>query len=139
MLPREAWLKIMKGIGKGKVEIFTEGTLNRSRKSIFVEFKENKLVYTSSMKMGGERLIVPLVIDYNEFAKVFPFYFSKNRFADEYRDGLQYEPYLFPIIKKYAFNDNLGDFGDTVEKDEDKNKHKDKSKNDKDKNSRMYR
>ncbi|GEM_PF-5111527 len=123
MLPNEAWLQIMKGLSKEKVEFKTgSNKLNEIQKSFFAKFEIDRLVFSGMPGMFGyEPIEEPIEVDYVEFASVFPMYFSKMRFAGSNNDIMKNSKYIFPVIKKYivdAVNDS-GSMLDTAEKPKD--------------------
>lgn len=130
MLPNEAWLQVMKGLSKEKVEFKTgSNKLNEIQKSYYAKFDIDRLVITSMNGVFGfEEIDEPIEVDYVEFASVFPMYFSKMRFDTVHNSLMKNCKYIFPIIKKYivdAVNDS-GSMLDTVETPKDKDENNEK-------------
>lgn len=130
MLPNEAWLQVMKGLSKEKVEFKTgSNRLNEIQKSYYAKFDIDRLVITSMNGVFGfEEIDEPIEVDYVEFASVFPMYFSKMRFDTAHNSLMKNCKYIFPIIKKYivdAVNDS-GSMLDTAETPKDKDENNEK-------------
>ena len=119
MLPNEAWLCIMKGLGRERVEFKTgSNMLNEIQKTYFAEFYFDRVVFTSIDGMlGYEPIDEPIEVDYNEFASVFPMYFSKLRFSEGNSPMLKNSKYIFPLIKKYVV-DAVNDSGNMIDMSE---------------------
>ena len=108
MLPNEAWLSIVKGIGEETIELKTNGkVLNEIPRTYFARIEMGRLVFFGMPGMlGYEPLYEPVEVDYDEFANIFPMYFSKQRFASEDESALKNCKYVFPLITKYVMDKN---------------------------------
>lgn len=112
MLPMEAWQKIVKTLGKEKKEIKTTSTLFEPPKTVMVCVENGAVtVFGIPNRIGGETIDEEVIITYEEFEKVFPIYFRKDRFDEKHKKFLKNEKYIYSIIENFALAE--GDVGYT--------------------------
>ena len=106
-MPTEAWLKLCKLMKEDELYLLKTFTiLNHPSLAYYAKRdRDNNLIFYGEPKMGGLKITEPIVMGRKEFEALFPLYFSKELFAEKYRDIVPDAPFIFPLIEKFIFKE----------------------------------
>ncbi len=103
MMPSEAWLKLCKLMKEDELYPLKTFTILGHPSLAYYAKRDrfDNLIFYGEPKMGGLKLAEPIVMGKKEFTALFPLYFSKELFADKYRDIIPDAPFIFPLIDHF--------------------------------------
>ena len=129
MMPLDAWLKLCKVMKEDELYLLKTFTiLNHPSLAYYAKRDRfNNLIFYGEPKMGGLKLPEPIVMGKDEFTALFPLYFSKELFADKYREIIPDAPFIFPLIDRFIIKEQ--EFLEADELVEDKPKEEEEESN----------
>ena len=107
MMPLDAWLKLCKLMKEDELYPLKTFTILGHPSLAYYAKRDrfDNLIFYGEPKMGGLKLIEPIVMGKKEFMDLFPLYFSKEIFADKYRDIIPDAPFIFPLIDHFIIKE----------------------------------
>ncbi len=125
MMPMDAWLKLCKLMKEDELYPLKTFTILGHPSLAYYAKRDrfDNLIFYGEPKMGGLKLAEPIVMGKKEFVALYPLYFSKELFADKYRDIIPDAPFIFPLIDHFIVKEQ--DFLEADEFVEEKPKEED--------------